>query len=247
MSHLGNEIKIYDMKFLINLLNKLISTKFVRAIIGVALAKDKRLCAELMWMAYRDQKVRKAWLHSTKPYTLKHLKQFIRVDISNTARLKQIIAKYGWPGQTLIGSMGCHAAWLLIQHADHDRAFQKQCLILLEKAVENNEAPASLLAYLTDRIRAQNGQPQIFGTQLDGKLNPLPIEDEADVDERRAKVGLPPLSQYISDVKKVMMNEPSLPMSIAELKQLLSQLPPSPEYDTYVAQMKRFLNTMDVL
>jgi hypothetical protein len=130
------------MKFLEAFLNKLIATTFVQAMFGIALARNKRLCAQLLWMAHRDQKARKAWLGSSKSHTVEQLKRFIQLDISNTARMKDIIAKYGWPGLTLVGPIGCQAAWLLIQHADHDRAFQKQCLILLEKAVENNEALA---------------------------------------------------------------------------------------------------------
>jgi Family of unknown function (DUF6624) len=232
------------MKLMIPVLNKLISTALGQAIFGVALAKNKQLCAELLWMAYRDQKARKAWARSGKYHTVEHLKQAIQLDLSHTRRMKQIIAKHGWPGQTLVGDTGCQAAWLLIQHADHDPEFQKHCLRLLEGALETKEAPASCLAYLIDRIRVGDGQPQLFGTQLHGDLNPLPIEDEAHVDERRAEVGLPPLSDYIGQIKQAMMHAESLPDRVTEMKQLLSKLPPSPEYDNYVAQMKRLLNTM---
>jgi hypothetical protein len=173
------------------------------------------------------------------------LKQAIQLDLSHTRLMKPIIAKHGWPGESLVGPTGCQAAWLLIQHADHDPEFQKQCLGLLERAVETNNAPVSCLAYLTDRIRVGDGQPQLFGTQLHGKLHPLPIEDEAHVDERRAKVGLPPLSDYIRGIKQAPEHQGSLPDHVAEMKQLLAQLPPSPEYEHYVAQMKWQLNTLD--
>jgi hypothetical protein len=231
------------MKLVIWFLNKLISTPLGQAIFGVAFARNKRLCAELSWMAYRDQKARNAWAHSRKFRTGDHLKQAIQLDLSHTRRMKQIVAKHGWPGESSVGAMGCQAAWLLIQHADHDPEFQKHCLGLLERAVEANEAPASCLAYLTDRIRVGEGQKQLFGTQLHGSLNPLPIEDEAQVDERRAKVGLPPLSEYIEQIQQAMAHEPLLLDAVAEKKQLLSQLALSPEYADYVAQMKRHLNT----
>jgi hypothetical protein len=235
------------MRFLVAFLNKLSSSTVVQAIVGIALAKNKRLCAELLWMAHRDQKARNAWINFMKRHTVQQLEQLIRLDLSNTKRMKGIITKYSWPGTTLVGLAGCQAGWLLVQHADHDRTFQKQCLTLLEKAVENNEAPASLLAYLTDRIRVGDGQPQLFGTQLNSNHDPLPMEDETCVNELREKVGLPPLADYVNHVKHATANQLSLRDYIAEMKQLLSALPPSPEYDAYVAQMKHTLSTMNIV
>jgi hypothetical protein len=40
---------------------------------------------------------------------------------------------------------------------------------------------------------------QVYGTQfheVGGKMEPYPIEDEANVDKRRKEVGLPPLAEY---------------------------------------------------
>lgn len=159
------------MKLVVAFLNRLLSTTLGQAIFGVALAKNKRLCAELLWMQYRDQKSRNAWALSRKYHTVAHLKRVIQLDLYHTRRMKQIIAKHGLPRQTLVGLQGCQAACLLIQHADHDPEFQKDCLGLLERAVEANEAPASHLAYLTDRIRVGDGQ-QLFGTQFHGNLKP---------------------------------------------------------------------------
>ncbi len=55
------------------------------------------------------------------------------------------------------------------------------------------------MAYLTDRVRVAEKQKQVYGTQfqeVDGKLEPDPIEDEVRVDTRRQAVGLPPLAKY---------------------------------------------------
>ena len=54
----------------------------------------------------------------------------------------------------------------------------------------------------------REGKPQIYGTQFresNGELVPEPIDDEVHVDERRARVGLPPLAEYrktLEGVKK---------------------------------------------
>jgi hypothetical protein len=49
------------------------------------------------------------------------------------------------------------------------------------------------------------GKKQLYGTQfvpVDGRLQPRPLEDEANVDRRRVAVGLPPLAEYIREAEK---------------------------------------------
>jgi tetratricopeptide (TPR) repeat protein len=121
------------------------------------------------------------------------------VDAKNTARLKEIVTEHGWPGKSLAGEDGAAAAWLLVQHANADLAFQKQCLELMKPLLEKGEVNKRNYAYLTDRVLVGEKKPQIYGTQFDskdGELTPFPIEDEADVDKRRQAMGLEPLAEY---------------------------------------------------
>ncbi|MCS6883729.1 MAG: hypothetical protein NZU74_20615, partial [Chloroflexaceae bacterium] len=63
------------------------------------------------------------------------------------------------------------------------------------------------LAYLTDRVRFNTGQPQVYGTQvliIDGRVTLKPIEDEANVDARRAAVGLLPLAEYVAHIERTL-------------------------------------------
>ena len=113
--------------------------------------------------------------------------------------MKTVIERHGWPGKSMVGSDGAQAAFLLVQHADAEPAFQKRCLELLAKAVKQGEATGDQLAYLTDRVLVAEGKPQRYGTQfytVGGKLAPRPIEDEANVDARRKEVGLPTMAEY---------------------------------------------------
>lgn len=129
-----------------------------------------------------------------------------KTDADNAAWIKHVIEKHGWPGKSLVGVDGAQAAFVLIQHAARDSEFQKKCLELLEKAVKQGEAPAVYLAFLTDRVRMVGGKPQVYGTQTkvtaDGKFEVYPIEDEANVDKRRAEVGLEPLATYIERMRQ---------------------------------------------
>src|SRR5262249_39440616 len=126
------------------------------------------------------------------------------VDEDNTKWLKGVVGRHGWPTNTLVGKDGANAAWLLVQHADADPKFQRRCLDLMAK-LPKDEVSQSNLAYLTDRVLLAEGKKQLYGTQftfVDGKWKPRPLEDEANVDQRRAEAGLPPLAGYIKLIEQ---------------------------------------------
>jgi hypothetical protein len=67
------------------------------------------------------------------------------------------------------------------------------------------EVLQSNLAYLTDRVLLAEGKKQQYGTQVtvvDGKWAPRPLEDEANVDKRRAAAGLSPLAEYLKLIER---------------------------------------------
>lgn len=117
----------------------------------------------------------------------------------NAARLAAIIAQHGWPDEQLVGAEGADAAWLIAQHAIGEPDFQRRCLAALREAGARGAVPRWQAAYLADRVRTFEGRPQLYGTQYDwdeyGELNPLPIDDGAQVDERRGALGLIPLAE----------------------------------------------------
>jgi hypothetical protein len=181
-------------------------------------AQNEPLRQELLWMFKLDQKVRIEGLQALHkqgvavgqtpslgdPKVLlavfKQTFSMTVVDDAHRRRLDAIIDQHGWPGKTLVGADGANAAWLIAQHADLDRAFQKKCLEKME-AMPRGEVEPRYLAYLTDRILVGEHKPQRFGTQLDGHFKPQPIEDEANVDKRRADRGLNPLAEYLKEAK----------------------------------------------
>lgn len=127
----------------------------------------------------------------------------MRVDEANTAWLTELTARRGWPGRTLVGEDGAHAAWLLAQHADPQP--QPAFLGMLRGAVAAGEASATDLAYLEDRVRMHAGQPQLYGTQFThGRrgLRPWAIEDPENLDRRRASMGLVPFADYEAHIRR---------------------------------------------
>jgi hypothetical protein len=116
------------------------------------------------------------------------------VDRRHTARLREIVRDIGWPTRSRVGEEAEHMAWLLVQHADRDRAFQRECLVLMSKEPANEVCRAHL-AYLEDRLAVAEGRPQRYGTQfVEG--GPAPIDDPDQLDARRAASGLSPFAEY---------------------------------------------------
>lgn len=128
------------------------------------------------------------------------------VHEQNAARLKEIIAAHGWPGRSLVGQDGSHAAWRIVQHAIGDPEFQRSCVPAIELAVTNGEAPLAQLAFLVDRVRYFEGKPQIYGTQFNwdenGELNPWQIENPEHVDERRLRAGLNSIADRTREIRE---------------------------------------------
>ncbi|HVU98061.1 MAG TPA: DUF6624 domain-containing protein [Puia sp.] len=113
-----------------------------------------------------------------------------------------ILDTYGWIGTDSIGPSGSTTLWVVIQHADPD--VQKKYLPMMRTAVAQGRAHANELAYLEDRVALEEGRKQTYGTQfqLNKKTNKYiiaPIEDEPNVDRRRAAIGLEPLEDYARD------------------------------------------------
>jgi hypothetical protein len=151
---------------------------------------NEQLRTELLARADRDQTARKSLPPAQRDQQWEQV--IAPVDRDNTARMRQIVAEYGWPGYALAGVDGAHAAWLLVQHAPAE--FQEECLPLLEDAVAHGDAAPRDLAYLTDRVLMHRGEPQIYGTQylvVDGRLSLWQVRDPDRLDQRRSALGLP--------------------------------------------------------
>jgi len=203
-------------------LKRLFSLSLALCFVSVVSAQDQssgpsvrmpKLRQELLKRVSEDQRIRneliKKGIDHPDPVLLA---QMNRVDAINTARIGVIIKQHGWPGPKLIGRDGTDAFFLLAQHADP--AFQKKVLPLVQKAYSRGVLTGQNYALFTDRVLVESGKPQIYGTaakQVGQWNNKEPvfelIEDEANVDKRRAEVGLMPLSEYREFLKRLYFPE----------------------------------------
>jgi hypothetical protein len=166
--------------------------------------QNEELRRELLAMAALDLDVRQNLIRRGVIYDGYH-PEMEAIHVRNASRLKEKLAEHGWPVPALVGDDGAEAAWLIVQHAIGDPPFQRQCLQLVQSAAKSGEVPLWQAAMLEDRIRMFEGKPQIYGTQLEtdseGTLRPYLIEDPEDVEERRSRVGLEPLSDRLAREK----------------------------------------------
>lgn len=154
-------------------------------------ASEKALCAQLLAMRDRDQQARYAVNgHDDTP-------EIKKLDAENLAQLDAIVAAHGFPTKAMVGIKGVGSAWTIVQH--NDLAAHIRYQPMLEKASQAGDLEPALYATFYDRLMTAQNKPQLFGTQfheVNGELVPFPIEDEAHVEERRAKMGLQPLAEY---------------------------------------------------
>ncbi|WP_165742103.1 DUF6624 domain-containing protein [Pseudoalteromonas sp. Z1A6] len=162
---------------------------------------------ELIEMEIEDQHIRNkigkaGWQNPPKAL----LEQMMKIDESNTGKLKAIIKKHHWVTKDLVGVKGVGAAFLVIQHSP-DVAFKVKMLPYLKQSYLNGEGVSGQqVALLTDRVLIAQGKKQIYGTQADvseGKVVFSPIEDETNVDKLREEMKMPSLDFYLKIMEKM--------------------------------------------
>lgn len=176
---------------------------------------NKKLRAELEDIYNSDQGIRYKYIDLEKQYgrDSKEVKAIMTewriTDSVNCIKVTGILDKYGWVGDYEVGEQGNSTLFLVIQHADIK--IQDKYLPMMRKAVKENKAKVRELALLEDRVLIDHGKKQLYGSQIEmdettGKYKISPIEDEPNVNRRRASVGLGPLEEYVKqwDIKYVL-------------------------------------------
>lgn len=141
-------------------------------------------------------------------------------DSLNQIIVLGVLDTYGWLGKKAVGQVGSEAIFFVVQHAS--LPVQEKYLPMMREAVKDGNADGSLLALLEDRVLSRNGKKQLYGSQVtrDPATNEphfCAIEDVDNVDQRRAGVGLKPLSEYaqhfgiIWDAAAIEKNKQMLP------------------------------------
>ena len=103
------------------------------------------------------------------------------VDTCHNYHIRRIIEEHGYPTKETLGSDGLTAWWLLIQHQDFDTSLQEACL-------KNCGFASKEKAFLVDRVLANKGKKQVYGTQMG-----VEVKNPKALNKRREEMGLEPL------------------------------------------------------
>ena len=169
--------------------------------------KNYTFIDSLAVMAKADQDIRLVRESARKDTTVTKqeidsiLYLMLDIDAINVAKLKELIALYGFPTWRLVGWEGAENAWLIAQHSPID--FREYYLEQYEQAVEDNNASIKRYAFLIDRVRLLRGMPQLYGTQWVVAWSKLQfVEDIEHLNDRRETVLLTPL-----DLSKITVSD----------------------------------------
>lgn len=120
--------------------------------------------------------------------------------VENEKILQELLDQYGWPTSSEVTEYAAAGAALIINHADHE--LRTKYFPLLEEAFQKGEAQPLRYAKMKDRLLVEEGKEQMYGTQVRFEnmiRKPYPILDPKQVDQRRAEIGLGPLSPYLKE------------------------------------------------
>lgn len=117
--------------------------------------------------------------------------------------LKAIFEDIGYPTVEKVGKKSSSKFFTLVQHSDSDVKFQEKMLTELIQELANGNVNIKNYAFLTDRVKIAQNEPQIYGTQLAynttiGQAYPKSLIDSSNVNSRRKSLGLESLEVYLN-------------------------------------------------
>ncbi len=86
-------------------------------------------------MRAEDMRVREKLIDSGEMDGSHYVPRMEELHRRNAARLRELIAVYGWPGEDVVGKDGAEAAWFVTQHSIGEPRFQRAALVLIQVCV----------------------------------------------------------------------------------------------------------------
>lgn len=172
------------------------------------------LRAELLAMEKADQDARNKCTVPDADFQMKCLLEIAKtIDTPNTELLEKIFDTYGLPDSKLVGAEGLNAFMILLQHTTTDR-LRLKAVRPIKKAFKRKELSPQDYANFIDRLRLHQGRAQLYGSGFefkDGKMVLSKTEDLKNLDKRRRKIGLPPMSEAVKMMKEIYKLEIEIP------------------------------------
>lgn len=128
----------------------------------------------------------------------------------NEADLIAMLDDSGWPRVSVVGEAAAYAATNVLTHMGLQA--RQTYLPMLAAACEAGEADWGEYAPSLDRTELELGRPQVYGTQMEmdealGRYVPREMVDPANVDERRAAIGMEPIADQLERFNAAMARD----------------------------------------
>ena len=192
---------------------------------NISLSKEEythpQLRQQLLIMYVNDQYVRGTSAEDLHQYTKIGVEENLYddqdlsgTDYINREKLKEMVAEFGFPTKDMVGELGMTSVFLVIQHADMDKEYQKSQLENLKKAAKNGDVRQQQYAFLCDRVLVNAGKEQLYGSQfsnvdhLKGEATLSPVQDIENLNSRRREMGMMPIESY----KRLMLSTGKKPI-----------------------------------
>ena len=168
--------------------------------------EDLRAVLDTIWdteqipIRLRDSAIDKFGANSEQAQ--KYQAIYVENHIINERKVREILDSGGWPELDIIGEQGNFTICNVIQHADND--IRIQYLPMMQQAVKDKKLAPRFLVRAEDRIATERGDLQIYGGQMKyypetKSFNLWPVFDPANLDKRRAEIGLGPIAQFLKN------------------------------------------------
>lgn len=127
---------------------------------------------------------------------------------ANDQWLRETVAKYGWIDATRFGGKAAGGAIVMAKHSADTRLLLS-AIPLIEHDLASDKQFAATYAIAYDQLLLSLGQKQRYGSQVcaqPGGVHPFlcAVETPSRIDERRAEIGLEPLSKYLGMVSQML-------------------------------------------
>ncbi|MFG6468119.1 DUF6624 domain-containing protein [Roseateles sp. BYS87W] len=131
-------------------------------------------------------------------------------DDLSLAIVEGIISRCGWAAFANLPTSTLESAVLVIHHANPEK--RARYLPAIEAAAASGQLSAEWWAVYIDRTLIAEDQPQRYGTQIpiyrpnsgfksvEDAVEFWRVEDPANLDSRRSKLGLPPFCDYLNRI-----------------------------------------------
>ena len=121
------------------------------------------------------------------------------IDEINTQELRDVLGNITWRELAEYENNLFKRAFHIVQHSN-DEQYRADVLEEIQPLAEEGLIEGQQFALMFDRVELQKNQTQLYGTQtkcIDGVLDTPGLLNPEDVDERRAQMGMRPLSEYL--------------------------------------------------